>query len=313
MALKFLYRLTVSSLICLTLAGSAAFSQQENHYLMEDIVPFRNNPAYTGDRDLNDLIIMTRQQWTGFEGAPTSYLLATHFVLRDKNAAIGADIQNNTLGPVKETRIFLNYSYRVVLGENTFLCLGLKGGIGILQINLSDLRVIDQGDNLFESNVDNIILPNVGSGLHFVCHNYYFDLSIPKILRNKLSPKGVQEVSVENREDRVVITGGGAKFRIADEIFLHPSFAVWLVKGATPLFETRISTTTRKVGIGLVYRPLSATGGYFDYAIWDQIRIGYAYELPISMLKGALSSSHEVYIGYNFSLTKRKIISPRKF
>lgn len=54
---------------------------------------FRNNPAYTGNSDLNDLMIITRQQWTGFEGAPTSYLLAAHFSLRDKNASIGADIR----------------------------------------------------------------------------------------------------------------------------------------------------------------------------------------------------------------------------
>ena len=70
MSLNFIYRLTVSSLICFTLAGSMTFSQQLNHFLMEDLVPFRNNPAYTGDRDLNDTIIMTRQQWTDFEGAP---------------------------------------------------------------------------------------------------------------------------------------------------------------------------------------------------------------------------------------------------
>ena len=280
---------------------------------MEDLVPFRNNPSYTGNPELNDLMIMTRQQWTGFEGAPVSYLLATHFMLRDKNAAIGMDIQNNTSGPVKETRLFLNYSYRVVLGEKTSLYLGLKGGFGLFQINLSGLRVIDQGDNIFETNVNNIILPNAGAGLHFVCHSYYFDLSIPKMLRNSINPKGVEYVFNENREDRTVITGGGVKFRIAEEIFLHPAISLWLVKGAAPLFETRVSVTYRKMGAGLAYRPLSALGGYFDFLFWDNIKIGYGYELPTSMLKGALSGSHEVYIGYNFSFTKQKTLSPRRF
>lgn len=313
MVLNLIYKLTVSSLICFTLTGLKALSQQENHYLLESFVPLRNNPAYTGNRDLNDLMIMTRQQWTGFEGAPTSYLLATHFVLRDKNASIGADIQNNSTGPVNETRIFLSYSYKVVMGEKSSLYLGLKGGVGILQINLSDLVVIDQGDKLFETDVNNLILPNLGSGLHFVYQNFYFDFSIPKMLRNRLTPKGVQEVNDENREDMPFIIGGGAKFRTADDLFLHPAIILWLIKGATPLFETRISTSYRKMGAGLVYRPLSALGGYIDYLFWDDIRIGYAYELPTSMLKGSLSGSHEIYLGYNFPFTKQKTISPRRF
>ena len=313
MALSFLHKMTACSLICFTLTGLKVFSQQENHYLLEHFVQFRNNPAYAGNRDLNDLMFMTRQQWTGFKGAPTSYLLATHFVLRDKNAAIGSDIQNNSAGPVNETRIFLSYSYRVVLSEKSSLSLGLKGGVGIFQINLSDLLVIDQGDKLFETDIKSVFLPNVGTGLHFVYQNFYFDFSIPKLLRNSLTPKGVHESNDENREDRTIITGGGAKFQIAEEIFLHPAISLWLVKGAAPLFETRISLTYRKIGAGLTYRPLSALGGYFDFLFWDDIKIGYAYELPTSMLKGALSGSHEVYIGYNFSFTKQKTLSPRRF
>ena len=313
MAWKFIYKLTVSSLMCFSLTGLKVLSQQENHYMLENYIPFRNNPAYTGNRDLNDLMVMTRQQWTGFKGAPTSYLLATHFVLRNKNAAIGSDIQNNSAGPVNETRIFLNYSYKVVLSENSFLCLGLKGGVGIFQIDLSDLVVIDQGDKLFETDVKNVFLPNVGAGLHFVYQNFYFDFSIPKLLRNSLTPKGVKESNDENREDRTIITGGGAKFRIAEEIFLRPSLSLWLVKGTSPLFETRVSVTCRKMQAGLVYRPLSALGGYFDFVFWDDIKIGYAYELPTNMLKGSLSGSHEIYFGYNFSFTKQKTLSPRSF
>ena len=313
MACKLKYKLTVSSLICFILTGLNVLSQQENHYLLENHVPFRVNPAYTGNRDLNDLLIMTRRQWTGFKGAPTSYLLATHFVLRNKNAAIGADLQNNSTGPVNESRIFLSYSYRVILSEKSSLSLGLKGGVGIFQINLSDLLVIDQGDKLFETDVKNVLLPNVGTGIHFVYQNFYFDFSIPKLLRNNLTPKGVEKTGDGNKEDRTFITAGGAKFQIAEELFLHPAITVWLVKGTAPLFETRISATYKKMGVGLSFRPLSALGGYFDFLLWDDIKIGYAYELPTSMSKGALSGSHEVYIGYNFSFTKQKTLSPRRF
>jgi len=312
-ALNYIYRLTVGILICFTLTGEKALSQQDNYYMLENFVSFRNNPAYTGNRDLNDLMILTRQQWTGFEGAPTNYLLAVHFPLRDKNASIGADIQHNSIGPETETKIFLNYSYKIVLGENSSLWLGLKGGADIIQINLSDLLVIDQGDNFFETNVDNIVKPNFGTGLHFVYKNYYLDLSMPTMLRNKLSPRGATKVNNENVQDRSVIAGSGSKFRIADEITLHPAVSIWLVKGAPVLVDTRVSATYRMLGAGVVYRPGSAAGGFFDLTFRVSLKIGYAYELATGMLRGVRSGSHEVYLGYNFSFTKQKTLSPRRF
>ena len=310
---EFIYMIKVNLMICFLLAGVKASSQQDNHFLLENFAPLVNNPAYTGDKDLNDLILMTRQQWTGFEGAPVSYLLATQFSLRDKNASIGADIHNNSAGPVKETGVFFCYSYKVVLSDKSALYLGLKGGVSILHISLSDLLIIDPGDKLFISDVNNIILPNLGTGLHFVYQNYYFDFSVPSLIRNKLSPKGVAGVNNENREDRTVITGSGAKFQIGENIILHPAVSVWLVKGAPMLLETRFSATLQKLGAGLVYRPLSAVGGFIDYGFRDDIRVGYAFEFPVSMFSGIKTGTHEVFFGYNFSFTKQKTLSPRKF
>jgi type IX secretion system PorP/SprF family membrane protein len=310
---KFIYKLILSSFICITLTGARASAQQDFHYILESFAAFRSNPAYTGDKELNDLILMTRQQWTGFKGAPTSYLLATHFSMRDKNASIGTDIQNNSTCPLTETQIFIDYSYKVVLGENTSLYLGLKGGAGIMQINFSDLVIIDPGDKMFETDVNNIILPNLGSGLHFVYRQYYLDLSVPNMIRNSISPSGVPKVNNENRQERTFIIGGGAKFQLTDGLILHPAISLWLSKGTPLLFETRVSATFRKLGVGIVYQPVTAIGGFLDYGLWDDIKIGYAFELPTTALSGAQSGSHEIYLGYTFSFTKQKTLSPRRF
>jgi len=313
MAWKLIYKLTVSILICFSLAGENALSQQDNYYLLEDFVSSRNNPAYTGNSKLNDLMFMTRQQWVGFDGAPTNYLLATQFSLRNKNAAIGADLQNNSVGPETQTMIFLNYSYKIPLGENSSLSLGLRGGIDILQINLSDLLVIDPGDIFFENNVKNLVLPNFGAGLHFTFKNFYFDLSVPTILRNNLNPKGVTTNNNENRQERTLITGIGARFQVADEITLHPAVSAYMTNGAPILIDTRVSITYRTFGAGLVYRPGSSAGGFFDITFRDSLKIGYAYEYTTSMMRGVQSGSHEIYLGFNFSFTKQKTLSPRRF
>ena len=65
-------------------------------------------------------------------------------------------------------------------------------------------------------------------------------------------------------------------------------------------------------GGGLVFRPGSSAGGFLDYLLQDDIIIGYVYEVPTSMSGSAYSGIHEVFLGYNFSFTKQKTLSPRR-
>src|SRR5665648_192481 len=215
------------------------YSQQDIYYYNYDFIAFKNNPAYTGDESLNDLIILTRQQWVGFKGAPKSYLLASHFKLASKNAAVGIELSSINTGPVKETGFYFHYSYKIPVTGRSELTMGLKGGMDIYNINLTDLILIDPFDPLFESDVNRKILPNFGVGLHYSTPGYYFDFSIPGIMRNHLNPAGSGNSAKEDKQDRLFITGGGAKFDISSDITLTPAAAIWLVKGSPVLINMK--------------------------------------------------------------------------
>ena len=157
-------------------------TQQKSIYAMQEIARIGVNPAYTGKEEIYDMVLLSRQQWVGFEGAPKSYYVAAQAPLRNQKAGIGFDFQRNTSGPTVQNGIFFSYAYTITIAEMTSLSFGLRGGLNSYQINYNDLLIIDPGDPLFETNVQNLLLPNVGLGIHFEHKNYYADFSVPMLL-----------------------------------------------------------------------------------------------------------------------------------
>jgi type IX secretion system PorP/SprF family membrane protein len=66
----------VASLFCYRL--SAQQNPQYSQYMMNT---YLINPAVVGIEDYTDIKVGYRNQWTNFEGAPTTYYLTAHFAL----------------------------------------------------------------------------------------------------------------------------------------------------------------------------------------------------------------------------------------
>lgn len=300
--------------ILLALYGSIAWSQQQSIYTMHEHTRIGDNPAYTGNESLYDLVLLTRQQWVGFEGAPKSYYLAAHAPLRSQNAGLGFDFQRNTSGPQVSNGFFLSYAYTIQLAKAATLSFGLRGGFNSYQIIYSDLLVIDPGDRLFETDVSGLILPNVGTGVHLTFGNYFADFSIPTLLRNEFSPSKEDKVGGENKEVRRYNIQAGANYLVAEGIAIQPALAIWLVNGAPALIDIRVSALVKDAaGIGLVYRLSGSFGAYLTFKVLDNFILGYAYELPVSNNYHLSSGTHEVVLGFDFQFLNRKTLSPRKF
>jgi len=68
-------------LLHIVLIPAAAFSQQIPIYTIQALVNPGINPAYTGLNGVYDMVVLSRQQWVGIEGAPKSYYLASNVPL----------------------------------------------------------------------------------------------------------------------------------------------------------------------------------------------------------------------------------------
>ena len=71
------------------------------------------------------MVIQTRQQWLGFEGAPFSTNISYHKLLND-NSAIGGVFSYENTNPSFQTDLQLSYAFHVPLNSNnTFLSFGI--------------------------------------------------------------------------------------------------------------------------------------------------------------------------------------------
>jgi type IX secretion system PorP/SprF family membrane protein len=308
------YTLRYLLFIQLVLISPAVLSQQLPKYTMQELVRPGVNPAYTGLEGIYDMVLLTRQQWVGIKGAPRSFYLASNVPLRSRRAGVGFVIQNQSSGPYTQSEFFLNYSYTVNISETSTISFGLRGGLNSYRIIVNDLRVIDQGDYLFENDVKNLIRLNFGTGIHYKIRNYFVDFSVPLLLRNEFSPERGDEAGKENKVDRVYNIQTGAAYQVMEGFDLRPALAVWLAKGTPPLIDIRLSAEIQDIVVfGLAYRVSGSFGGYFTFNILDNLLLGYAYELPLAYDYHLSSGTHEVVLGLDFQLFERKTLSPRRF
>jgi len=308
------YKVSYWLIIKLVFVSMIASSQQLPQYILQEFVRPGVNPAYTGLEGIYDMVLLTRQQWVGMDGAPRSYYLSSNVPLRSRRAGVGFMAQSQSAGPYTQSEFFLNYSFTVNLAERSTLSFGLRGGLNSYRIRVSDLRVIDPGDYLFENDVRNLIRLNFGTGIHYTLRNYYVDFSIPLLLRNGYSPGKNNGTVTENKVDRIYHLQAGASYRVMEGFSLEPALAMWMAKGPPPLIDVRLSADIKDVvKAGLVYRVSGSFSGYFSFRVLNNLVLGYAYELPLAYDYHLSSGTHEVVLGLDFELFNKKTLDPRRF
>ena len=269
------------------------------------------NPAYTGSRECFSNIILYRNQWMGFEGAPVTQTLSSHAPFKDEKNAVGIFIFHEEIGVTDYYDIYGNYAFRFKLGEGR-LSLGLRAGVTFFQGNYADINANPEGlttDPLFE-NVSEIF-PNFGIGAYYYSDRYFVGVSVPKLLSYELEGSQKKMSIGPNNYDFLVT--GGYVFDLYENLKLKPSF----------LFRYRLDNTYQ-ADIGgnfILYDAIYIGGSYrindefafmAEYQVTNQIRAGAAYDFATGDLAGQHDGSLEIILRYEFKY-KIRAVSPRYF
>ena len=76
------------------------------------------NPAYTGVTNSPRVQLGYRNQWGGFEGAPSTYTLGGHTLLKNKQMGLGGMLfMDDAGGAVAQMGLMLNYNYILKLND----------------------------------------------------------------------------------------------------------------------------------------------------------------------------------------------------
>ena len=101
-------------LILSILLSVGVFAQQEPLFTQYYVNEMAINPAISGSRTYNPLIIQTRQQWLGFEGAPLSSNISYHGALNNRSA-MGGYLMFDKATHAMQAHLHLNNAYQIPL------------------------------------------------------------------------------------------------------------------------------------------------------------------------------------------------------
>ena len=269
------------------------------------------NPAYAGSADVFTMMALTRHQWVGFEGAPSTQTLALHSPLPWSGLSLGGVMLHDRVGPARQTGAFLDIAYRIRTGENTRLSFGLKGGVNFFQADIASLSTVEVDPST--ANLSSKVLPNFGFGLFWHGPRFYVGLSAPKLLENKLTEAQSAVLTVA-KEYRHYFAIAGVVVDLGSDLKFKPSVMVRMVGGAPLSLDVNANFLMRdRIWLGAMYRLGNAFGVMAQYQFNEQFRAGYAFDLTTTRLGAYNAGTHEVMLSYDLKFTKGRTISPRYF
>lgn len=304
------------SLLVIAFAGIAIFSnaQQDPMYTQYMFNLQTVNPAYVGSWESMGFMALTRQQWVGFDGAPTTQTFSFQTPLNKENIGLGFTIVNDNIGLEKRITIGVDYSYRLKLNNDISLRFGLKGGFTNYNNNLS-AYVLDSrnsSDEYFQGSIDQKFMPNVGVGAFLSGKNFYFGASAPKLIENDFA-NNVNNYS-SYAELRHFFLTGAYVFDLSQHIKFKPTVLAKATVGSPAQVDLSANFLIKeKLWLGGTYRTGDSFGFIAQWIFDKKLRIGYAIDFTTTELSNYHNGIHEIMVSYELSFLKTKISSPRYF
>lgn len=289
-------------------------AQQDPIYSQYMFNPLALNPAYAGSKDALSMMLISRHQWVGFKGAPATQFIMAHTPVGTSNVGLGLNIINDKTGPVTQTGVYVDYSYRIKVRSNAYLSMGLKGGMNHMQNDISRLATQNPNpDPVQMEKIEYKNLLNIGAGIYFYTPRFYAGLSVPKLMENKFTDPSAS-INSEGKEVRHYYAMTGAVFQISDQVKLKPTLLLRLTQGTSPSTDVNLNALIgENLWVGVMYRISDSYGINLKYMITQQFYAGYAFDKNTNELKNYNNGTHEIMIGYDLTFKRRNVENPRYF
>jgi type IX secretion system PorP/SprF family membrane protein len=256
---------------------------------------------------------------------------------------MGLNIINDKIGARGSTSVDLSYAYRIKFGEGT-VALGLQAGIMNWRANWSELSFRDpQGnDKAFADNNQSLWLPSFGAGIYYNNDDFYLGISVPRLAGISLRRDSARTNTRRWAKvyQHFYLTVGGI-VELNGKIDFKPSliiksvglFSDFLQKGdqirnvgAPTSFDLNASFLFYdKLWLGVSFRSaiaafveqngtkssLASADLLFGYQFPEGMRIGFAYDYPLTKINNYTAGSFEILLGWDFIRKIDKVAHPR--
>ena len=259
------------------------------------------NPGFAGSKNIGNVLVVARTQWVSFDGAPATRSFSYNTPVEKKNVGIGFSLLSDKIGPMKQTGFYADYSYFLNISENLRLGMGIKAGVSFYRANLTDLITITP-DPIFDNDIYENFLPNIGIGFFLSSDKTYVGLSAPRLIENKITRENVSTEYVNKQQIHLYFVAGN-RFDLNENFQLKTSGMMkWVKSAPISLDINALFGFKDKFWLGAMYRFDAAYGVIAQFKPIPELTIGYSYDITITDLGGYQNGTHEVMLSYDFSL-----------
>lgn len=310
------------TIIAFALGSTAAFSQQDPQFSQYMYNKLFMNPGYAGMRQALCGTVIDRQQWTGFDGAPKTFVFSADCFLPQIHGGVGLNIMADKLGFENSLAYRLNYSFHAMnVGGGTL-------GIGV-ELGAQSTRIGPTGSQQWLATTnwqnDQSIPPQLkktvfdaGFGLWYQRQGLWFGISATHLPASKVNdgsatvqptigPPVIHDLIYQMARHYFIT--GGYNFPVGSSWELRPSFVVKSDATITSFDLNVTALFNQRFWFGASYRfgdaicpmigfMLPSSTATSDERPGGGLKVGFAYDYTTSNLKNYNNGTFELFINY---------------
>jgi type IX secretion system PorP/SprF family membrane protein len=302
------YLLSCVAVILYTTISFNARAQQDplyNQYFFNQAII---NPGYTGTYNVTNAMLLTRAQWRGIEGAPTTHILNVTTSMRNETLGAGLLVVNDRLGINNNVEAQASFAYKLNLNDYV-LAFGMQAGVIHYRYDYTklNLEVVDQE---LVAQTENVTKPTIGTGIFIRNHKFFAGLSVPRLLQVKVE----DGVSSSTRYKRHYYGSIGYIIDRYGAIKIKPSALVRYIEGERLSIDLNGSVLlTEALWAGISFRDFRTLCVNAQFEIKDKFRFGYLYELPDGRLISNTYGTHELMLSADLEIFSKQLALRRYF
>ncbi|MDN5205000.1 type IX secretion system membrane protein PorP/SprF [Fulvivirgaceae bacterium BMA10] len=299
--------------LCFFTCIKTSNAQQLSHFSQYMFNGFAINPAYSGLNEVLNISLISRHQWTGIEGAPSTQLLSAHSLFKKKHIGLGIMAIHDRIGIHKSLTLLSSYAYHIQLRDKMKLSFGLQLGFNQQNSDLSQvtgqLINIANDPKLLGAQYSRLS-PELGAGIYFKSEKLQLGFSVPKIAVNQvLDSDPLIEGFNETHYFLFISFFQDLNYNLA----INPSALFKYVAGAPLAPDVNLNLIINDVlWLGTSFRPVESIDFITQMQLTPQLRLGYGYDFLLNDLADLRTGSHEILLSYLFKFTKSNVINPRR-
>jgi type IX secretion system PorP/SprF family membrane protein len=246
------------------------------------------NPGYNSSKDLASVILLHRNQWTGFEGAPKSYALNVNVPVNKWHTGFGTNIVVETRGLISQTNADLTACVDVKVSSASYMSFGLAAGLESKRIDMG--RALSYGNLPYTAEMYNSDNIHAGIGLNYFTHEIH--------LGGSFHYSQLKGNYYNDNDYYSIYLNGSYLFDLNKDWALKPSAMFRYFGGEADLDYGIFVLYKDIVWAGITNRLGKAMIFFADFKVTDLLRVGYSFDFPVSS-NTINYGSHEIRVEIN--------------